>query len=236
MTMVSEPEGELSGCEEVAFGRCSDWMRRVVRRHAHNVRNCLNVAEVEISILGELGGQSPALATLDTVRMQLAQVEIALKALLSKVENPNPVVVGSEDLLQLWRFGVMRFERANNSIEWSSCGGSRPLMIDVRSVVSVLCELTFAAWQRAVGIPLRASLLVDADNSVILQLAEPPNDLPMAGELLETARWQIHANGGMLVHEQDPATSGWLTTARFCACEPIDSDSRVRRHAQPAKS
>lgn len=194
-------------------------MIKIVRQHAHDVRNHLNIIELEAVLLSEVISDPDAVATVHRIRTQLVQLDATVKALLFKFAKPQPAVVAAGDLLQLWKLQVTPFVCPGQSIEWSATYESRPLTVDANAVAFVLRELTVAAWKRALGLPLRASLHMQA-GTVVVELREPANDLPMPDDVKEDSARLTQANGGTFDHVQIPATREWLTTLTFAGDQP----------------
>lgn len=191
-----------------------DGMARIVRRHAHDVRNHLNILELESVLLGELINDPAANAAVRRIRTQLAQLDNTVKALLFKFIEPRRAVVAAGDLLRLWKHQVTPLVSSEQSIEWPATYETRQLNVDSNAVVFVLRELTVAAWKRTRGVPLKASLHANAD-TVVVELWESANTAPLSEDLMEDAAKLIHANGGRFERSQIPGSGEWLTTLTF---------------------
>lgn len=191
-----------------------DSIARTVRRHAHDVRNHLNILELETVLLGELISDPAANATVRRIRTQLSQLDMTVKALLFKFTEPRPAVVTAGDLLQMWKYQVTPLASPEQSMEWPATGGTRQFSVDANVVAFVLRELTVDAWKRCPGLALKAAIHATAD-TVAIELREPPNPVPLNGDLLEDAARLIQANGGRFDHTQSPLTGEWLSTLTF---------------------
>ncbi len=196
-----------------------DGMARIVRRHAHDVRNHLNILELESVMLGELMSDPAAIATIRRIRTQLVQLDNTVKALLFKFTEPRLAVVTAGDLLQLWKNQVTPLLSPEQSMEWPATSETSQLSVDVNAVAFVLRELTVAAWKRAPGFPLKAALHANAD-TVVVELREPAHDVPMNGDLMDDVTKLIQANGGGFDRAQIPGTGEWLTTLTFTSDRP----------------
>lgn len=200
-------------------GDAVDRMTKIVRRHAHDVRNHLNVLDFDATLLGALISQPEAVAILQRMRVDLAQLDAAVKALGLRFEAPRPVVVAAGDLLQLWKLEVNRMGLVGSPVDWSAVHETAPVTVDPNAVVSVLREVTLAACKRACGLPLKASVWTDGA-SVVVDLLEPAHGVPMPEDLIEESARLIKANGGRLSHIQNAATQEWLTTLTFASGAP----------------
>lgn len=194
-------------------------MVRIVRRHAHDVRNHLNILELESVLLGELISDPAVLESVRRIRTQLTQLDATVKALLFKFTEPCPTVVAAGDLLQLWKRQVSPLVSSKQAIQWPAAYETSQLSVDPNAVVFALRELTIAAWKRARGAPLKAFIHAKGD-VVMIELSEPANEAPMTGDLMEDAVRLLHANGGRFDHTQISATGEWLSTVTFPTCLP----------------
>ncbi len=201
--MSSDPiDQNLNPDREVLF--------KMVHRHAHDIRNCFGGLDLEATLIGELSGDPEVEASVDRIKSHLKMMDGYVKTLLMMFDSPRPVVVTAGDLLQLWRLKLGNYQSSNQIIEWPAGHELMPISVDTRAVVHVLCNLTLAAWQRAPGSPLLATLEV-AEGNLVLGLTEgfPGNPLPQ--HILCEAEGLIGRQGGDFKHQQDPVTGGWLT-------------------------
>lgn len=192
-----------------------EWVIQIIRRHAHDLRNQLNALELDALLLEELLSSPEAGVVVGRMRGNLLLLNEMVRSLTVKFDESDSIVMAAADLLQLWKYRVIAFESPSQCIEWQTVSGSGSLTINKNVVVSVLCELTLAAWKRATGHPLRAALHVAADGTISIQLREPVNDKPLSEDLIKESARFIEANDGRLEHRQDHATGEWLTTLTF---------------------
>lgn len=192
-----------------------DWVIRIIRRHAHDLRNHLNALELDAMLLEELLDSPDAGALLDRMRANFLLLNEMVRSLMAKFEASDSVVVAAADLLQLWKYKVISFESPFQRIEWQTVSGTGSLTVNKNVVLSVLSELTLAAWKRAAGQPLRAALQVAPDGTVSIQLREPANDTPLPEDLIKESARFIAADNGRLEHRQDHATGEWITTLTY---------------------
>lgn len=210
MTSIKHPSG---------IDTAPDVLARIVHRHAHDVRNHLNILELEAVMLSEVTSDPAGVATIRRMRAQLTQLDNTVKALLFKFTEPRPAVVTAGDLLQLWKCQITPLLSAEQRMEWPAVVENRQLNVDASVVVFVLRELTIAAWNRARGTPLKASLR-GMDDAVVIELREPAHEVPMTGDAMEAGAKLVHANGGRLDHTQIPATGEWITSLTFPGYTP----------------
>lgn len=186
----------------------------IVRRHAHDVRNHLNGLELNATLLGELVEDPDAAETVGQMRRILAQLEENIKSLLIRFDEPRPVMVAAGDLLQLWRMQVRRFEGTDQQLMWPDVQISQSLEVDAKAVVSVLCELTLAAWKRGNGQPLQAGLKL-VEGEVTVSLSEPGQRLPFPQDLASATARFISLHGGRMESGADGTGQFWVTSLTF---------------------
>lgn len=186
----------------------------IVRRHAHDVRNHLNGLELNATLLGELVEDPDAADTVAQMRRILTQLEENIKSLLIRFDEPRPVMVAAGDLLQLWKMQVRRFEGPEQQLQWPESQVTQSLEVDAKAVVSVLCELTLAAWKRGNGQPLQAGLTV-ADEEVTVSLSEPGQRLPFPQDLASATGRFIGLHGGRMESGPDESGQAWVTSLTF---------------------
>ncbi|MDB6069944.1 MAG: hypothetical protein JWL81_1115 [Verrucomicrobiales bacterium] len=186
----------------------------IVRRHAHDVRNHLNGLELNATLLGELVEDPDAAETVAQMRRILSQLEENIKSLLIRFDEPRPVMVAAGDLLQLWRMQVRRFEGSEHHLLWPDVQAGQSLEVDAKAVVSVLCELTLAAWKRGNGQPLQAGLNC-TDGEVTVSLSEPGQRMPFPQDLASATGRFIALHGGLMKSGPDESGHFWVTSLTF---------------------
>jgi len=189
-------------------------MTRLVRKHAHDVRNHLNAIELGATLIGEIGGEDPDIdATVKQIQQQLTQTEAALKSLVMKfaAPGPSPGPVPAAGLLEFSKQRLDAESASIQTIEWpAEVDGTCLLAVDMEPLAPLFCELILAAVRRSSGKPLKISLLPEP-SAVLLELREAPQNSPPPAETLEEAAWIIRRLGGELVSFQDPESEEWVT-------------------------
>ena len=185
-----------------------------IRRHAHDVRNHFGGIDLEATLVRELIDDVEVGAAAARIRRHLDQLEGCVRSMLMMVEEPRPVTVAAEDLLQLWRMKLGNYEARQQAIEWPAAGEPLTITVDVRPVVHVLCKVTLAAWQRSSGIPLQATWK-SAGGTLVLGLVEAPHEACLPQSLLDEANDLLSAVKVQFSHAQDPQTGKWVTELTF---------------------
>ena len=189
---------------------------QIIRHHAHEVRNHLNGLDLEARLLAELSTDAGVLESLARTRAQLSHLEAAVKSLIFKFAEPQPIQLTAGDLLQLWKFQISPWEDADHKISWSAPLVSRAVHLDAHAMVSVLRALVMAAWTRTPGAVLQGAVRTTAQ-TVSAELREPSPKTPPGAEALREDRRLVELNGGTLAAGEDRGAGQWVTTLTFAA-------------------
>ena len=191
----------------------------IVRKHAHDVRNSINILNLEAELLSELSTDPTVAETLRRMRTELTQLEATVKSLQYKFAAPAPLTLTAGDLLHFWQRQITPLERDGRKIAWSPPPATRELTLDAQAIVSGLRELVIAAWERAPGRGLQGKVSV-TEESVVAELREPiPKTPPAEAALAEHIRL-VELHGGTFTVETDEAAGERITSLRFAAHPP----------------
>ncbi|MDB6006469.1 MAG: hypothetical protein JWR15_3456 [Prosthecobacter sp.] len=186
----------------------------IVRKHAHDVRNSINILNLEAELLSELSGDPTVSDTLRRMRAELMQLEATVKALQYKFATPAPLLLTAGDLLHFWQRQIAPLERDGRKIAWATPPVAREMTLDAHAMVSVLRELVLAAWDRAAGRVLQGAVIA-TDDSVVAELREPSPKTPPPEAALEEPQRLVELHGGTLKVGVDETTGERVTTLRF---------------------
>lgn len=191
----------------------------IVRKHAHDVRNSINILSLEAELLGELSADPNVAAALRRMRAELTQLEATVKALQYKFAAPAPLTLTAGDLLHFWQRQIAPLETAERRISWAAPARAQELTLDAHAMVSVLRELVIAAWARSPAGVLQGAV-VATDESVIMELREPMPKTPPADTALSEPRRLVELHGGTLTVSADESAGQRITTLRFAVHPP----------------
>ena len=187
---------------------------RIVRRHAHDVRNYINSLDLEATLLEDVVTDPDATDSLARMRGQLKQLEATVRSLSYKFSEPQPTTLTASDLFRLWMLQVQPMEDATHSLDARGPTDLKVLEIDPNAVVSVLRDLVVGAWHRCAGAKLKVSVRA-SQTEVIAELREP---LPRSASVEESVREHellIAVNGGRLDYVVHHDAGEAVTTASF---------------------
>ena len=191
-------------------------LEQIIRHHAHEVRNHLNGLELEARLLAELSTDAGVLESLARTRAELSHLEAAVKSLIFKFAEPQPIQLTAGDLLQLWKFQISPWEDADHKISWSAPLVSRAVHLDAHAMVSVLRALVMAAWTRTPGAVLQGAVRTTAQ-TVSAELREPSPKTTPGAEALREHRRLVELNGGTLAAGEDRGAGQWVSALSFPA-------------------
>ncbi|MDZ4742636.1 MAG: hybrid sensor histidine kinase/response regulator [Verrucomicrobiota bacterium] len=75
-------------------------IQKIIRQHAHDVRNSINNLDLQTVLLEDLGTDPEVAETLKGMRAEFTQLEVTVKALQSKFAEPQPGTPTADDLTQ----------------------------------------------------------------------------------------------------------------------------------------
>ncbi len=188
----------------------------IVRKHAHDVRNSINILNLEAELLGELSGDPTVSDTLRRMRTELVQLEATVKALQYKFAEPAPLTLTAGDLLNFWQRQIAPLLTEHRRMAWFPPPPARELTLDAQAMASVLRELVVTAWDRAPTSELKGGITT-TDESVVAELREPMPKMPPAGAALAEPQRLVELHGGTLTVGADETTGERVTTLRFPA-------------------
>ena len=164
-----------------------DLIIKLLRRHAHDVRNHCSGLDLDAALLAEISDNPEILALASRLKNQVSRIETGLKAILLKVEDARPVTVTTGDLLQMWQHRVSGLTGVADVVEWPGTVDAVPILLDSRLVIQVLTELTLKACSRNRGVPVKVVVNV-SPHSVAFSLCEPISAILPEDYMEETAR------------------------------------------------
>lgn len=181
-------------------------IQSIIRKHVHDVRNSINILDLEAVLLGELVTDPDVVEFLGRMRTEVANLEATVKALQIKFAPPRPLNILARDLAQMWQLQITPLVNAARPITWAAPLGPQALHIDTQAILSALRELTLAAWHRASGGSLNAAVHA-TEQTVVLELREPLTQLiPAADAWVEPLRL-VELNGGKMEVAADSLTN-----------------------------
>lgn len=208
------PSLETASSDFAPAPEIPEYYTKVVRRHAHDIRNHLNGLELDATLIEEFAPDPSLEPMVAQMRRHLTQLEATVKALVAKFTPPRPMAVNSGDVMQLWRMQVSRLTGPEQPIEWVESLENDSLDADLKALIPVMCDLTLAAARRAHGKPLKASLHPGSD-SVVAELREPPLQGQPPYDLLALEAPFVRLHGCRLEMVEDQVTHEWLTLVTF---------------------
>lgn len=189
---------------------------KVVRKHAHDVRNYINSLDLECSFLEELLTDPDGVETARRMRVQLRQLELVVKSLSYKFAECHPGTITAADLLQLWKYQVEALDD-KGTIEWSAPTAPMVVTLDSGAIVLVLRELVMEAWARNRAV--KAGVRTSGDEVVAELVWSSP-----AGAAVdpEEHRRLVEMSGGKLERAYDEAAGAWVITLSFPAASDAE--------------
>lgn len=191
-------------------------LEQIIRHHAHEVRNHLNGLELEATLLAELSTDANVLESLVRTRAELSHLGAAVKSLVFKFAEPQPIHLRADDLLQLWKFQIGPWEDVDHKISWLAPLDSPEVRLDAHAIVSVLRALVMAAWTRSPGAALQGVVRTTAQ-TVFAELREPIPKVPPGAEAWLEHRRLVELNGGTLAAGEDRSAGQWVSALSFPA-------------------
>lgn len=189
----------------------SETMVKFVRRHAHDVRNHCSGIDLDASLLAELSDDAEITAMAGRLKKQVARIELDLKLLLLKIEEPRPVTITTADLVQLWRMKLEPVSVGAGSILWPEASAGIPITLDTKLTVQALCELAVRSWDRHPVAALEVAMRIKPEQ-VMLDLIQPPDGLQPAADFIEEMAAVLAVGGLQLSTARDELGERWVTT------------------------
>lgn len=186
-------------------------MLRFIRRHAHDVRNHCSGIDLDAILLMELSDDQEIRASAQRLKKYVARIELDLKLLLLKLEEPRAVTLTVGDLLQLWRMRITPLSAGMGSIVFPERGGETPIALDTKLTLQALCDLTLRTWDSHPGAALEVTTRLEPP-LVMLDLIHPPQGLQPSRDLMEEMAAVLAVSGLRLHSALDPARERWVIT------------------------
>lgn len=200
-------------------------MTRVVRRHAHDVRNHLNGIELGATLIGELAGGDPDISdTVSQIQKQLMEMESALKSLVAKFSLPRAGRMAASELLERWKSRLAPDLEPGQTVEWPDGSDLNTFFLsaDQEILPAVLCGISLAAVKRAPchHVRVKASAV---EGNLVLELREAEGKSPPPAEAMEENAWLIRRHGGEWSFLPAENPGEWVTRLIFPAASPADT-------------
>lgn len=188
-----------------------DNMLKFIRRHAHDVRNHCSGIDLDAMLLVELSDDPELSAMALRLKKQVARIELDLKLLLLKMEEPRAVTLTVGDLLQLWRMKITPLSNGIGSIVFPEKDGETPIALDSKLTLQALCDLTLRTWDRHPGAALEVTTRI-TPQLVMLDLIHPAQGLAPKTDLMEEMAAVLAVSGLRLHCALDPTGERWVVT------------------------
>ena len=186
-------------------------MLKFVRRHAHDVRNHCSGIDLDATLLAELSEDPEIMAIATRLKKQVARIELDLKLLLLKMEEPRPVTITVGDLIQLWRMKLQPVPGARGSVNWPEVSAGTPITLDTRLTVQALCDLALRAWDGDPSASLEVMVRSEAGR-VLLDVIHPPGGPQPAANFVEEMAAVLALGGLDMNVTLDPGSRQWIIT------------------------
>lgn len=189
---------------------------KVVRQHAHDVRNQLNSLELGVTLIQELAsGDEEVVSTLSQMRQALALIEASLKLVVRRFSEPRPVSIPAWELAGMWRSGLALLLPSNQTVDWIPPEPTLTFWLDPAGVGTLMTDLILTISRRSKGRPLRILFRRKPDGFSAVELREPPQDLQLGQAFLEDFAGQIIRHGGQSTHSKEEVTGEWVYLLTF---------------------
>lgn len=186
----------------------------MVRRHLHDLRNCVNYLDLQSSLLLECFSDSDAISQLQTMKSELAAVEGIIRSLSARV-TPHPLAtISVADLYTKWR---RQLEITPNGARpsWGTSRLDAQVITNVGLLVTVLSEIVgkLHQLQPKQGIAVR---LDTNETGTVIEIRATGTDKPMF-EDDQSHEWarMIEDAGARLSRTFDPAIGLTLVQVAF---------------------
>lgn len=172
----------------------SSALYKLFQRLAHDVRNHCSAIDLDATLLPELSDDPQVAAVAGRVRKQVARIEADLKLLLLKLEDPRPITLTVDDLLQIWRMKLKPLAAGTAAVIWPEVPAGASITLDSRLTVQVLSSFCAWTWDRQPGSKIEVAVRAEPSR-VIIDLILPQGSEPPADYVMETA--EVMAVGGL---------------------------------------
>lgn len=158
---------------------------RVLRRLSHNLRNCVNTAELEAAFAQEITDDPEVRASLTRLRRALGKVIDECDQLLTRVVDPHPelIEVPAEEIFQAVRQESEKRLGSATLIVWGWLGGdSVSLHVDLNLICRIMRELldNAARYRLSADRPIRVRAGAKGQ-TFQLEIIEPKQGAPDTG-------------------------------------------------------
>ena len=184
---------------------------KMIRRHAHDIRNHCSGIDMDATLLEMLSEDTEMTAVSVRLKKQVARIEADLKLLLVKLDTPQPVSLTVGDLLQLWKMKLGTVELAAITVAWPTPGTFPAIMLDPRIVVPLLCDFTFRLGERQPGEPLEITVR-EQGNRIRISVIPAMDFLALPQDYMDEVQTLLEAGGMSVESTLDPATSRWTVS------------------------
>lgn len=184
---------------------------KIIRRHAHDIRNHCAGIDLEAALVAELSDDPEVMAASVRLNKQVARIEADLKLLLLKLETPQPVCITVADLLHLLKLKVGKLHGGAIPITWPAAETFPPIMLDPRVLLPLLCDLLFRLSEARPGEPLGITVR-EAGDRIRIGVMATMDYLPVPQDYLDEMRTMLEAGGIPVESALDPAGSRWTVS------------------------
>lgn len=148
-------------------------LNQSVRRHAHDLRNCINYIELETTLLLEINADPETRSQLQMMKGELAVVTNLLRSLSARVSplklEPTPLM----EIFSKWR-KQLHLPATGPQIVWDTAQLGVFIFTDTHLLVALLGELLTTLRQATGAQEIRISL-VPAPTDIAIELTASPN-------------------------------------------------------------
>lgn len=180
-------------------------LNQSVRRHAHDLRNCINYIELETTLLLESLADPETLSQLQMMKRELAVVTDLLRSLSARVSplklEPTPLM----EIFTKWR-KQLHLPPTGPQIVWDTTQLGVFILTDTHLLVALLGELLTALRQATGAQEIRISLVPTPTDIAIELTASPTAALREDPTLIHEWTTLAARSGGHFSRTNDPSS------------------------------